>query len=65
MHIVCVCVCVCVCCDRILSDFTSVHFLRGSKEEAISRLAQLYIYIYVSPKMRTLPVRELGSQFAN
>ena len=24
-----------------------------------------YIFIYVSPKMRTVPVRELGSQFAN
>ena len=22
-------------------------------------------YVYVSPKMRTVPVRELGSQFAN
>ena len=23
------------------------------------------IHVYVSPKMRTVPVRELGSQFAN
>ena len=25
----------------------------------------IYMYVYVSPKIRTVPVRELGSQFAN
>ena len=31
----------------------------------INSFADFVTYIYVSPKMRTVPVRELGSQFAN
>ena len=38
---------------------------KKKKEQRAKNKKEKRIYIYVSPKMRTVPVRELGSQFAN
>ena len=43
-----------------------VHYDEKIKNISVQEArTKIPIYIYVSPKMRTVPVRELGSQFAN
>ena len=50
--------------ELVAVDTLSTSSIKVGKVSALYNIF-IYIYIYVSPKMRTVPVRELGSQFAN